>query len=237
MATSSSGSSLMPSSFRTSWRGLLHDAGARIVVLVDPVAEAHQAERIVLVLRLGDVMRNAIGRADLLQHLQRRLVGAAMGGAPQAGDAGRDAGERVGARRAGKTHGRGRGVLLVIGVQDEDPVERPREHRVDLVFLARHREAHAQEVRRVVEVVLRIHEGLADRVLVGHGGERRHLGDHAHGGDHALVRIRDVGRVVIEGRRARRREATMMAIGCASRRKPVKKRFIWSCTMVWRVTR
>ena len=30
--------------------GLLHDLGARIVVLVDAVAEAHQAERIVLVL-------------------------------------------------------------------------------------------------------------------------------------------------------------------------------------------
>ena len=88
----------------------------------------------------------------------------------------------------------------MIGVQDEDPVDRPREHRVDLVVLGRHREAHAQEVRGVVEIVLRIHEGLADGIFVGHGGERRHLRDHAHGGDHALVRIIDVGRVVIEGR-------------------------------------
>ncbi len=32
-------------------------------------------------------------------------------------------------------------------------------------------------------------------------------------------------------------QATMMAIGCPSRRKPWKNRFIWSCTMVWRVTR
>ena len=31
--------------------GLLHDLGARIVVLVDAVAEAHQAEAVVLVLR------------------------------------------------------------------------------------------------------------------------------------------------------------------------------------------
>jgi hypothetical protein len=37
-------------------------------------------------------------------------------------------------------------------------------------------------------------------VLVGHRGDRRHLGDHAQRGDHALVRIGDVGRVVIEGR-------------------------------------
>ena len=52
----------------------------------------------------------------------------------------------------------------------------------------------------VVEVVLRINEGLADRVFVGHRRERRHLGDHADRGDHALVRIGDVGEVVIEGR-------------------------------------
>ncbi len=140
-----------------------------------------------------------------------------MGRAPQAGDAGGDAGEWVGARRAGKAHGRRRGVLLVIGMEDEDPVERPREHRVDLVFLARHREAHAQEVRRVVEIVLRIHEGLADRILVRHRSKRRHLGDHAHGGDHALLRIRDVGRVVIEGRqRADRRHHDGHRMGVAA---------------------
>ena len=37
-------------------------------------------------------------------------------------------------------------------------------------------------------------------VLVGHRRDRRHLGDQADRGDHALVRIGDVGRVVIEGR-------------------------------------
>ena len=74
------------------------------------------------------------------------------------------------------------------------------EHRIDLVLLARHREAHAQEVRRVVERVQRINERLADVVLVGHRRDRRHLGDHAERSDHALVRIGDVGRVVIEGR-------------------------------------
>ena len=120
--------------------------------------------------------------------------------APQAGDAGRDAGERIGAGRAGEPHRRGRGVLLVVGVQDEDAVHRARQHRVRLVLLARHREAHAQEVRGVVEVVLRIDERLADRILVGHRGERRHLRDHADRRDHALVRIGDVGGVVIEGR-------------------------------------
>ena len=126
-------------------------------------------------------------RADLLQHLERRLVGAAMRRAPQAGDAGRDAGERIGARRTGEPHGRGRRVLLVIGMQDEDRVQRLGEHRIDLVLLARHREAHAQEVLGVAQMVQRIHEGLADRIFVGHRRDGRHLGDQAVAGDLALA--------------------------------------------------
>ena len=88
----------------------------------------------------------------------------------------------------------------MVGVQDENLVQRAGVDRVDDVFLARNREAHPQEVRRVVEVVLRIHEGLADRVLVGHRRQRRHLRDHAQRGDHPLRLVRDVGRVMIEGR-------------------------------------
>ena len=121
---------------------LLHDLGARIVVLVDAMAEAHQADFAVLVLHLLDEVRNLVDRADLGQHRQRRLVGAAMGRSPQAGDAGGDAGERIGAGGAGDPHRRGRGVLLVVGMQDEDLVERVGQHRIDLVFLAGHREAH-----------------------------------------------------------------------------------------------
>ena len=41
----------------------------------------------------------------------------------------------------------------MIGMQDEDAVHGAREDRIDLVFLARHREAHMQEVRRVFELV------------------------------------------------------------------------------------
>ncbi|SPU58332.1 Uncharacterised protein [Brucella melitensis] len=36
-------------------------------------------------------------------------------------------------------------------------------------------------------------------VLVGHGCKRRHLGDQADRSDHALMRIGDIGRVVVEG--------------------------------------
>ena len=88
----------------------------------------------------------------------------------------------------------------MVGVQDEDAVERARQDRIDLVVLARHREAHAQEIAGVVEVVLRIDERLADRIFVRHRGERRQLGDHADRGDLALHRIVDVDGVVIERR-------------------------------------
>src|SRR3546814_2007157 len=75
--------------------GLLHHLRARIVILVHAVAEAHQPERIVLVFRAGDIFGDAIGGADLVQHVERGLVGAAVRGPPQTGDTGRDARERV----------------------------------------------------------------------------------------------------------------------------------------------
>ena len=88
----------------------------------------------------------------------------------------------------------------MIGVQGEDAVHGAGQHRIGLVFFARHREAHAQEVRGVIELVVRIDERLADRIFVRHRGQRRHFGDHADRGDHALGRIGDVGGVVIERR-------------------------------------
>src|SRR3546814_8376126 len=73
-------------------------------MLVDAVAEAHQAERVVLVLGAGDIFGDALGPADFAQHVERRFVRAAMRGAPQAGDTRRDAGEGVGTRRAGEAN-------------------------------------------------------------------------------------------------------------------------------------
>ena len=88
----------------------------------------------------------------------------------------------------------------MVGVQREDPVHRAAEDRVDHVVLGRHREAHVEEVRGVVEAVARIDERLADRVLVGPGDDRRHLGDHPDRRHLALPGVGDVGRVVVEGR-------------------------------------
>ena len=105
----------------------------------------------------------------------------------------------------------------MVGVQDEDLVERVGKHRVDLVFLARHCEAHVKEVLGEFQRVLRINEGLAKIIFEGHGGQRRNLGDHAHRGDHALLRIVDVRRVVIErGQRADGRHHHRHRMGVAA---------------------
>ena len=70
----------------------------------------------------------------------------AVGRAPQAGDAGGDTCKRVGARGASQTHGGGGGVLLVVGVQDEDAIQRLGQHLVGPCTLRTGGEHHVQEV-------------------------------------------------------------------------------------------
>ena len=81
----------------------------------------------------------------------------------------------------GEAHRRCRGVLLVVGVEQEDAVERAREDGVDLVVAVGRREHHAQEVLRVAEVVPRLNERQSQRVPVGHGREDGHLRNEAIG--------------------------------------------------------
>ena len=180
--------------------GLLHDPCAWVVILVDAMPEAHQTEGIILVLRLLDVFRNAIDRTDFLQHVERSLVGATMRRPPEAGNAGCNAGERICTRGACETNRRGRGVLFVIGMQNEDAVHCARKDGIDLVGFGRNREAHMEEILGIIEIVARIDDRLSSRVLVGHRSDGRHLGNQTAARNHALQRIVNVGRVVIEGR-------------------------------------
>ena len=85
-------------------------------------------------------------------------------------------------------------------VQDQDPVQRLGQHGIGRVGIARRTEHHVQKVRRIVEIVARVHKGLADGVLVGHGHDGRHLGDQADCRDQPVFRVVDVQGVVIEGR-------------------------------------
>lgn len=89
----------------------------------------------------------------------------------------------------------------MIGVEDENPIERALDDEVHHIFLGRNTEGHAQEIARIGQLVARIDEGLADRIFIRHRRDRRHLRDQPVAGDHALVRIVDLrSEIVIEGR-------------------------------------
>jgi hypothetical protein len=202
-ASSNIGLSTLPELAEHLVAHLADDLRARVEVLVDAVAEAHQAHAGILVLHPVEELRHLVHAADLLEHVEHGLVGAAVGRAPQRRHARRNGGVGIAAGAAGEAHRRGAGILLVVGVQDEQQVERLGVQRIDLVGLAGDREEHVQHVRGVVEVVARVHEGLAERVLVGCRGDRRQLGDDAVREDLAVPRVIDVGGVVVEGRHRR----------------------------------
>ena len=119
---------------------------------------------------------------------------------PQRGHAAGHAGVGIGATRSGQAHGGGRGVLLVVGVQDENAIERTRQHRIGFVGFARGREHHVHEILGVGQAVLRVHEGLAFVVFVTPRRHRRHLRDQPVRHDLALMRIEDVHVFVIKRR-------------------------------------
>src|SRR5690606_2127846 len=111
--------------------GFLHQLRAWIVVLVYAMAKAHKAYTRGLVLDLfhkgTDLLDTTVG-LQVLEHLQACFVSATVCRTPQAGNTCSDSGEGVSARRAAQAHGRGRGVLLVISMQNEDPVKRALDH-------------------------------------------------------------------------------------------------------------
>ncbi len=134
---------------------------------------------------------------DGLEHLDDRLVGAAVQGAPQGVDAGGDGGVEVAAGAAHQPDRRGRAVLLVVGVEDEQLVEYRHHLGQDDVRPHRRVEHHVEEVAAVGQVVARVDERLADGFLVGKGGDGTDLGDEPAGG-HVDVFQRIVAHLRVE---------------------------------------
>jgi hypothetical protein len=66
-------------------------------------------------------------------------------------------------------------VLLVIGVQDEQHVERPRQHAVWRALGLGAAPQHIQETLGVAEIVIRVDIGQTQAVPVSERGERRHF--------------------------------------------------------------
>ena len=140
---------------------------------------------------------------DLAQHPQHRLVGAAVQRAVERRHAGRDRRVGVDVGGADAAHGVGRAVLFVVGVEDEEHVERLGEARLRHVLHFRLLEHHREEVLGEVEVVVGVDVGQPHVVAVGEGGQGRHLGDQADRRHVALLLVFDVLGVGVErGERA-----------------------------------
>ena len=127
--------------------------------------------------RLTNARDVAARVADRFQHLDRGLIRAAVQWAPQRIDAGRDRRIEIRVRRPDHSYRRRRTVLLVVGVQDQQLLQRVDDGGGDLIWLRRDREHHAQEVLDQVERVVGVQERLADRLLVRVRRDRRDLGD------------------------------------------------------------
>ena len=95
-------------------------------------------------------------------------------------------------------------VLLVVGVQDEQHVERPRQRRIGVVAGLGHLPEHRQEGGEGQRVV-RVDEGHPDAEPMTGGSERRHLGDQPDDLLQAVLGVVDVLGVEIEGRECRDR--------------------------------
>ena len=147
--------------------------------LVDAVAEAHQLHAVVARFDFLDELRNLRHRPDLVQHPQHRFVGAAVQRTVQRRRRAGQGRVRVHMRAADRPHRRRAAVLLVVGVQDEQDIQRPRQHRVGLILQLGHLEQHVQEVAGEAEVVVGGVVGTADAVAEGVGGDARDLRDEA----------------------------------------------------------
>ena len=176
----------------------LEHLGARVVALVHAVAESGKTERVLLV--LGLVHHLLDGHAALLdaeQCLEHGLVCTAVERAPQGADASTDTRVEVRLRAAHHTHGRGGAVLLVVGMHNQERVERAFHDRVRVVGAGLAAEHHVEEVAAVAAFRFGVHERFADACLVGEGGDGADLGNKARGSE--LEGARDVF-VVVEAR-------------------------------------
>ena len=176
---------------------LLDQLGPGIVRLVDPVAEAHQPPAAAL--HLLDERGDVLLVPDLVQHRQHRFVGPAVQRPVERRDARRDGRERVHVGRAHRADRAGGAVLLVVGVEDEQDLERALQHLVRLVPAA-DAERHVDEVGDVVEIVVREDERQPAGVAEREGRDGGRLGQQPHPLEIAVRRVVDVLGVGIERR-------------------------------------
>ncbi len=137
--------------------------------------------------------------ADHVEHPQHGLVGSAVERPVEGGDPGGHRRERVDTRGADAPHGVRRAILLVVGMQDQERLERSLEHEV-LAAVTPDLEGHVRVVADVVEIVPRQHVRQPVGVPVDVGGNGRQLRDQPDPLEVAVLRVVDVLRIGIERR-------------------------------------
>ena len=178
-------------------RHLLNQPRPRVVVLVYPVAEAHQAE--LARLHPAHVIGNVGHAANLVQHPQHRFVGSTVQRAIQRRRRRRYRAVRIHPRTPHRTHGIGATVLLVVGMQNEQHIQRPHQCRVRLVLRLHHPEHHGQEIGRVAQVIVRVIYRKTHAVTIRQGRQRGHLGNQPVNLQHPHLRIGHILGLRIEG--------------------------------------
>ena len=88
--------------------------------------------------------------------------------------------------------------MLMVSMQDKDAVHGAFNHRVDHILFAGCAKHHAQEITRVTQVILRVHEWLTNAIFVGHGHQSWHLGNQADGRHVTMLGVVDVSAVMVE---------------------------------------
>ena len=121
---------------------LLDDLRPRVEVLVHPVAEPHQP--LVAVLHALDEVGNVVHAPDPPEHAQDCFVGTAVERPVERCDSRRYGRVGIDLRGADAPDGARRAVLLVIGVQDEEDVERAFEPGVGAVLQLGHLVDHPE---------------------------------------------------------------------------------------------
>ncbi len=198
----SSSASRWPSLLRTLVGGLLDDRGARVVVLVDPVPEAHQPDAVLLVLDLRHERRR---RRRRCAGSARSISSTAWLAPPCSGPNSALMPAETDANRLACEEPTSRTVEVEqfcswSACRTKQQVERarpwpgrPRRARPGS------RRSSAGSSRRARGVV-RVEERLADRLLVRVGRDRRQLGEQPDRRDLDLLGVERVEAVLVEGR-------------------------------------
>src|SRR5205823_3537149 len=106
-------------------------------------------------------------------------VGAAVQRSGKSGGGGGGGEVGVGEGAPHGTHGVGAAVLLMVGVEDEEDVERAREHGIGDVLGLHHLPQHVHEIGGVAKVIVGINVGIAATVAIAVAGDGWNFADEA----------------------------------------------------------